>query len=122
MRRATYAQHTGQHFCHGLFRLGFHEVEDRPVMWVNSGMLIEGGCDLGVEVFHPLIEGQDVGCEFGDDAGGDVLAAEHDLLRAGRGDGSGCQVCVASYPPCPQPAGQACHPDVAEPFGAGIAS
>ena len=37
-------------------------------------MLIEGGGDLRVKALHPLVESEDVGGQFGDDARSDVLA------------------------------------------------
>jgi len=52
-----------------------HGLDDRGLR-----MLLEGLLDLLVETLQAFIEGEDAGCELGNDGGGEVLAGEHGRL------------------------------------------
>ena len=52
-----------------------HGLDDRGLR-----MLVESLLDLLVEGLQAFIEGEDAGCELGNDGGGEVLAGEHGRL------------------------------------------
>jgi hypothetical protein len=93
-----------------------HRLDDRRLP-----VLLEAVHDLEIEALEALVEGEDVGRQLGDDAGGHGVAGQHGRLRLGCGDGASGDAGGVTHVSASQPVRQPYLSDATEPVRAGIA-